>query len=271
MKIQIGSGQPEPFDNKSLPQKVLLHSCCAVCMAYPAELLRESGFEPVVWFYNPNIYPESEYLRRRDELIRYCEEKGYEYLIGDYEPEKWRLYVSGLENEPEKGARCEKCFEFRLDKAAQKAKELGIQCFTTTLTVSPHKVSRQVFAAGEAAAKKVSAAVSSESAIAAEKLSAAFKPASGTTAEKIPAAFLPDSAIAAEKLSATFTPVPDSASQDGVLALHRFNDKPGDGGYMKFLKMDFKKQDGFLKTMKLAKENNFYRQQYCGCEFSIRQ
>lgn len=175
-------------------KKVLLHACCAVCMAYPVQALAEAGFEPVVRFYNPNIFPEEEYLRRRDELIRYCEEKSYEYIIGDFDPEKWRIYVSGLENEPEKGVRCEKCFEFRLDNAAQKAKELGIHCFTTTLTVSPHKVSRQVFAAGNAASQKY-----------------------------------------------------------GV----------------EFLQIDFKKRDGFLKTMKLAKENNFYRQQYCGCEFSM--
>lgn len=222
---QNQTGGTESIDNGFLPRKVLLHACCAVCMAYPVELLRESGFEPVVWFYNPNIYPETEYQRRRDELIRYCEEKGYEYLIGDYEPEKWRQFVQGLENEPEKGARCEKCFEFRLDRTAQKAKELGIKYFTTTLTVSPHKVSRQVFAAGEAAAEKVSEALLLES---------------------------------------------DSHVQDMAFALHRVNDCSASVDYMKFLKMDFKKQDGFLKTMKLAKENNFYRQQYCGCEFSYR-
>lgn len=182
-------------DNKP---KILLHACCAVCMAYPVEMLKnldESGYTPVVWFYNPNIYPEMEYLRRRDELIRYCEEKEYEYSIGDYDPDRWRVYISGLENEPEKGARCNKCFEFRLDRAAQKAKQSGIEFFTTTLTVSPHKVSKNVFTAGNNAAVKY-----------------------------------------------------------GV----------------KFLALDFKKHDGFLKTMQLAKENNFYRQQYCGCEFSIR-
>ena len=89
-------------DNK---EKVLLHACCAVCMAYPVEMLKtldESGYDPVVWFYNPNIYPEMEYLRRRDELIRYCEEKGYEYSIGDYDTDRWRVYIEGLEHEPEK-------------------------------------------------------------------------------------------------------------------------------------------------------------------------
>ena len=174
---------------------ILLHACCAVCMAYPIEILKEN-YNPVVFFCNSNIYPEEEYLRRRDELIKYCEQEDYKYIIDDYEPEKWLEYVKGLEQEPEKGLRCSKCFEYRLNKTAQKAKELGITIFTTTLTVSPHKVSKNVFLAGENAAK--------------------------------------------------------------IFGLQ-------------FLPQDFKKQDGFLKTMELAKKNDFYRQQYCGCKYSVRK
>ena len=125
-------------------EEILLHACCAVCMAYPIELLKEN-YNPVVFFCNPNIYPEAEYIRRRDELIKYCEQQGYKYFIDDYEPEKWYAYIKGLEKEPEKGKRCNKCFEYRLLKSAQKAKDLGIKTFTTTLSVSPHKVSRNVF------------------------------------------------------------------------------------------------------------------------------
>lgn len=176
-------------------EKILLHACCAVCMAYPIEILKEN-YEPVVFFCNPNIYPEEEYLRRRDELIRYCDEMGYKYIIDDYEPEKWRAFINGLEEEPEKGKRCDKCFQYRLEKSAQKAKELGIRVFTTTLSVSPHKVSKSIFNAGESAAKIYG---------------------------------------------------------------------------LEFLAKDFKKQNGFLKTMEIAKKNNFYRQDYCGCEFSIRK
>ena len=101
-----------------------------------------------------------------------------------------------MQKEPEKGKRCNKCFEYRLLKSAQKAKDLGIKTFTTTLSVSPHKVSRNVFEAGQ-----------------------------------------------------------NAAQQYGLT----------------FLEQDFKKQNGFLKTMEIAKKNDFYRQQYCGCEFSIRK
>ena len=132
-------------DNKP---KILLHACCAVCMAYPIELLKEN-YNPVVFFCNPNIYPEEEYLRRRDELIKYCEQEEYPYIIDDYEPVKWYEYIKGLEKEPEKGLRCNKCFEYRLNRTAQKAKELNINIFTTTLTVSPHKVSKNIFAKQE--------------------------------------------------------------------------------------------------------------------------
>lgn len=175
--------------------KLLLHACCAVCAAYPIEHLKENC-ETLVFFCNPNIFPEQEYVRRRDELINYCDEKGIEYIIDDYEPEKWYAFIDGLEKEPEKGARCDKCFQFRLERTAQKAVELGIKDFTTTLSVSPHKVSKNVFKAGNEAALKYG---------------------------------------------------------------------------IKFVEHDFKKQNGFLKTMEIAKKNNFYRQQYCGCEFSIRK
>lgn len=178
-----------------MKEKILLHACCAVCMAYPAELLK-TDYEPVIYFCNPNIYPEQEYLRRRDELVRYCEQEDYKYILCDFEPEKWYAYIEGLENEPEKGSRCNKCFEYRLNQTAQTARNTGIKFFTTTLTVSPHKVSRNVFEAGKKAAQNY-----------------------------------------------------------GV----------------EFIEKDFKKQNGFLRTMEIAKQNDFYRQDYCGCEFSVRK
>ena len=82
-------------------EKILLHACCAVCMAYPIEILKEN-YEPVVFFCNPNIYPEEEYLRRRDELIKYCEEKGFEYIIDNYEPESGMLLFRGLKKNRKK-------------------------------------------------------------------------------------------------------------------------------------------------------------------------
>jgi len=178
-------------DNKP---KILLHACCAVCMAYPIEILKEY-YKPIVFFFNPNIYPKQEYDRRAQELINYCEKMNYEYITENCEHDNWLDFIKGLENEPEKGERCNKCFEYRLIQTAQKAKDLNINNFTTTLSVSPHKISKNIFSAGR---------------------------------------------IIAEKYE------------------------------LNFIEQDFKKQNGFLKTMEIAKENNFYRQQYCGCEFSIR-
>lgn len=178
-----------------MKDRILLHACCAVCMAHPIERLKED-YTPVVFFFNPNIYPEIEHNRRRDELIKYCKKMDYEYIIEEYAPQNWYDEINGLETEPEKGIRCNKCFEHRLEKTAQKANELGIKYITTTLSVSPHKISKNIFNAGQKIAKKYS---------------------------------------------------------------------------INFVEKDFKKNDGFLKTMQLAKENDFYRQKYCGCEFSYRE
>lgn len=130
-------------------KKIILHACCAPCASYPINLLKEDNYKPVVFFYNPNIYPFEEYIIRRDELKKYCEISDIEFHEGNYDTEEFYKISSGLENEPEKGARCIKCFNLRLFKTAIFAKENSIDCFTTTLTVSPHKVSSQIFKVGK--------------------------------------------------------------------------------------------------------------------------
>ena len=175
--------------------KILLHACCAVCAAYPLELLKEDGFEPVVYFFNPNIYPYDEYQRRLNELIRYSDKKQFELIIDKSGFEAWHEAVKGLENEPERGLRCLKCFEYRLNAAAKKACSLGIDKITSTLTVSPYKNSKNVIETGKNAAEAVK---------------------------------------------------------------------------IEYLEYDFKKKNGFLKTMDIARQENFYRQTYCGCKYSIR-
>ena len=95
-------------------------------MAYPIEVLKEN-YEPVVFFCNPNIYPEEEYLRRRDELIKYCEEKGFEYIIDNYEPEKWYAFVQGYEREPEKGLRCNKCIMGVMEHINIRSSQIGVE------------------------------------------------------------------------------------------------------------------------------------------------
>lgn len=172
---------------------IVLHACCAVCAGYPLELLQENGYEPIVFYFNPNIHPKEEYERRLGELVRYCQKKNIKLITGDDDTSGWFEYVKGLEKEKERGLRCVKCFEYRLFETAKLAKKLNIDKFTTTLFVSPHKVRNDIISAGKTAAEK-------------------YGP--------------------------------------------------------EFVDTDFRKKDGFLKTMKIAKSEGFYRQKYCGCIFA---
>lgn len=126
-------------------KKIILHACCAPCAGYPIVKLAQDGYEPIVYFYNPNIYPFKEYEIRRNELREYCEKLNIPYFEGEYDIKEYYKVIKGLENEPEKGKRCEKCFELRLLKTAQFAISQGVKLFTTTLTISPHKNSNQIF------------------------------------------------------------------------------------------------------------------------------
>ena len=176
-------------------KKVILHACCAPCASYPIKKLIEDNYEPIVYFYNPNIFPQKEYNIRKDELNEYCAKNNIYFFEEEYQPEEFYEKIKGFENEPEKGKRCEICFYLRLLKTAQYAKKNNISLFTTTLTVSPHKNSKCIF----------------------------------TIAKEI------------EK-------------ETGI----------------NFLEYDFKKNDGFKISRQIAKENNMYAQNYCGCKFSIR-
>ena len=175
-------------------RKVLLHACCAVCAAYPVRMLREDGYTPVVYFYNPNIYPKQEHDRRYQELVKYSLKERFELIFGGFNPLDFENIAFGLEDEPERGKRCIKCFELRLNKAALCAKKMHIDLFTTTLSVSPHKRSSDIFYVGEKIANNYG---------------------------------------------------------------------------LEFLKYDFKKRDGFKITQQIARENNMYKQTYCGCKYSV--
>ncbi len=122
--------------------KLLLHSCCAPCSSYVLEYLTKY-FSIIDFYYNPNIYPESEYEHRVAELGRFIEqypaEHAVTYEVGSYDSEHFYEAVKGLEQEPERGRRCEVCFRLRLEESAKKAKELGCEYFTTTLSISPMK------------------------------------------------------------------------------------------------------------------------------------
>lgn len=181
-----------------MKQKILLHSCCAPCSTAVIERLYDE-FDITILYYNPNIYPEEEYVKRKNEEIKYLKhlnENGYKIsmLDCDYESEKFYEKTKGFENEREGGARCAICFRLRLEKTAELAKEHNFDLFGTTLTVSPHKNAELINSIG----------------------------------------------LALEK-------------ETGV----------------KFLVSNFKKQNGYKRSVELSKENNIYRQNYCGCEFAL--
>ena len=172
-------------------KKLLLHCCCAPCSSACLERLKNS-FRICVLFYNPNIESE-EYERRKSELIRFIQETGWaEFIDCDHDERQFYNAVKGLENCKEGGERCEKCFELRLKKTCETAKELNFDYFTTTLTISPLKDADKINRIGEEI-----------------------------------------------------------------------------GGEM-WLPSDFKKKNGYLESIKLSKEYNLYRQDYCGCIFSRR-
>lgn len=176
-------------------KKILLHACCGICSAYPISLLQDMGYSVVVYFYNPNIFPEDEYQKRLEAEKTLCRHFNVKFIEGEYEPEVYYNYVSGLENEPEKGTRCDKCFELRLTKAAQISKKLGIDEFTTSMVISPHKNYDKLTQIGEKIASEMN---------------------------------------------------------------------------LTYISTNFRKNDGFLKTNQISKELNLYRQNYCGCKFSMR-
>ncbi len=134
-------------------KKILLHSCCAPCSAAILECLIKEEYTPVVFFFNPNIAPLAEYEKRKAELVNHCKRLNIEFIDADYEHEAWLNAVKGLENEPERGKRCEVCFRVRLLAAAKKAKALGIDCFTTSLASSRWKDLTQINAAGHFASE----------------------------------------------------------------------------------------------------------------------
>ena len=119
--------------------KILLHACCGICSGYPISLLKEMGYSPIVYFYNPNIDTEDEFNRRLEAQKEVCNFFGVELIVEKYNHCEYLDYVKGYENEPERGARCDKCIKQRLEKTYQKSIDLGIKNFTTSLVISPHK------------------------------------------------------------------------------------------------------------------------------------
>lgn len=138
--------------------RVLLHCCCAPCSSAIIEWMLANGEQPVLFYSNPNIYPEEEYMIRRNECVRYAGKLGLEFIEDRYDHDEWQNWVRGHEEQPERGSRCLECFRMRLQRAAAKARELGIETFTSTLASSRWKSLEQIALAGNWAADGVNAA-----------------------------------------------------------------------------------------------------------------
>lgn len=175
---------------------LLLHSCCAPCSSSVMERLSEH-FAITVLYYNPNIEPESEYAKRLDEQKRIIESAEFagdiRLVCGEYDNSEFRRLVQGLEDEPEGGARCRVCIHMRMEECAKAAKKMGMEFFTTTLSVSPHKDAEYINSAGKQLEEKY-----------------------GVT----------------------------------------------------YLYADFKKKNGYKRSIELSEDYSLYRQNYCGCLFA---
>jgi predicted adenine nucleotide alpha hydrolase (AANH) superfamily ATPase len=136
---------------------VLLHTCCAPCSSAIIECMMKHGITPTIYYCNPNIYPLEEYEIRKNECSRYAQSLGLEIIDDDYDHGRWLEEVKGLEEEPERGGRCLKCFKYRLLRTARYASEHGFQVITTTLASSRWKSLEQIEEAGRYAESQVPA------------------------------------------------------------------------------------------------------------------
>lgn len=176
--------------------KLVLHSCCGPCSSSVLEQLA-AHFEVTLLYYNPNIWPKEEYIRRRDEQQEVLKKLPIKHPVHfvelPYKEEEFLAVAAGLEAEPEGGSRCAACFALRLGQAAAFARRQGINWLTTTLTVSPHK---------------------------------------------------------------------------NAALLNKIGEKAAEENGVHFLPSDFKKKNGYKRSLELSEEYGLYRQEYCGCEFS---
>jgi epoxyqueuosine reductase len=147
----------QPAERKPIPlpgghSKVLLHSCCAPCSGEVMEAMQASGIDYTIFFYNPNIHPRQEYELRKNENIRFAEKFGIAFIDVDYDRDNWFARAKGMENEPERGARCTMCFDMRFERTALYAHEHGFPVITSSLGISRWKNMQQINESGVRAA-----------------------------------------------------------------------------------------------------------------------
>lgn len=133
---------------EEIKPKIIIHVCCAVCGSALVELLKER-FEPIIFFYNPNIYPKEEYDKRKESVEKLAKLNDVEFVGGNYKNNNWLKQIRGLEKELEGGKRCEVCFKSRLLKVAELAKKSEAVYFTSTLFLNPHKNEALISKIGE--------------------------------------------------------------------------------------------------------------------------
>ena len=177
--------------------KLLLHACCGPCSSAVLERLCQY-FDITVLYYNPNTWPAAEYYRRGEELKKFVAQAhplGVTVIEDRYDPQEFYTAVRGLENEPEKGARCTVCYRLRLEQAARYAADHGFDWYCTTLSISPMK---------------------------------------------------------------------------DPVRLNELGTELGRQYGVPFLPSEFRKKDGYKRSLQLSAEYGLYRQDYCGCEFSAK-
>lgn len=142
-------------EEQGIRPKVVLHACCAPCSSYCMEYLSRY-FDLTLLFYNPNMDTAEEYEKRRAELERLVKEAGFpvKVISRDYDPSPFYAMAEGLQELPEGGERCFRCYRLRMREAAKEAREEGADLFTTTLSISPHKNAEKINEIGEELAKE---------------------------------------------------------------------------------------------------------------------
>ncbi len=176
--------------------RVLMHSCCAPCAGDLMERMKESGIALTILFYNPNIHPKKEYEIRKNENIRFAEKMEIPFIDLDYDVQNWFARAKGLENAPERGERCTKCFDMRFERTALYAAENNFKIITSSLGISRWKDMDQINDCGIRAAKNYAG-----------------------------------------------------------ISYWTFN---------------WRKEGGAARMYEIAKREEFYKQEYCGCIFSLR-
>lgn len=132
--------------------RIVLHSCCAPCSSAMVDALLNHGITPLIYYYNPNIFPQEEYEIRKSENKRYADSLGLDFVDGDYDHVQWVKDTLPWRDAPERGERCTNCFRLRLSATAKFTHEQGLQLFATTLATSRWKNLEQINKTGAEAA-----------------------------------------------------------------------------------------------------------------------